>query len=97
MIEAQPLRRHDLHPQSVTNRPGLLMFRPARCNIPAIFVCGGPMEAGKTTSGKTVVDSAFYAWTQVTNGQMTRRIDDIENHACPQCGRLLGMFTLQTA
>ena len=33
--------------------PGMLMGA-VRCNIPTIFVSGGPMEAGKTPDGKTV-------------------------------------------
>ena len=33
--------------------PGMLMGA-MRCNIPTIFVSGGPMEAGKTPDGKTV-------------------------------------------
>lgn len=74
--------------------PGMLMAA-ARCNIPAIFVSGGPMEAGKTTDGKTVdLISAFYAVTQVTSGQMSQsELTDIENHACPTCGSCSGMFT----
>lgn len=74
--------------------PGMLMAA-ARCNIPAIFVSGGPMEAGKTTDGKTVdLISAFYAVSQYTNGQMTEaQVTDIENNACPTCGSCSGMFT----
>ena len=33
--------------------PGMLMGA-VRCNIPTVFVSGGPMEAGKTREGKTV-------------------------------------------
>jgi dihydroxy-acid dehydratase len=33
--------------------PGMLMAA-MRCNIPTVFVSGGPMEAGKTAAGKTV-------------------------------------------
>jgi len=74
--------------------PGMLMAA-ARCNIPAIFVSGGPMEAGKTSSGKAVdLISAFYAVSQVTSGQMTEaELTDIENNACPTCGSCSGMFT----
>src|SRR5512139_2613857 len=58
--------------------PGMLMAA-ARCNIPAIFVSGGPMEAGKTADGKTVdLISAFYAVSQYASGQMTEaQVTDI--------------------
>jgi dihydroxy-acid dehydratase len=74
--------------------PGMLMAA-ARCNIPAIFVSGGPMEAGRTSDGKKVdLISAFYAVSQYTNGQMTEaQVTDIENNACPTCGSCSGMFT----
>jgi len=74
--------------------PGMMMAA-ARCNIPAIFVSGGPMEAGKTADGKTVdLISAFYAVSQHTAGRMDdTTLADIENHACPTCGSCSGMFT----
>ncbi|HSW44157.1 MAG TPA: dihydroxy-acid dehydratase [Phycisphaerae bacterium] len=74
--------------------PGMLMAA-ARCNIPTIFVSGGPMEAGKTADGKTVdLISAFYAVSQHAAGLMDeRQVTDIENHACPTCGSCSGMFT----
>ena len=74
--------------------PGMLMAA-ARCNIPAIFVSGGPMEPGKTADGKTVdLISAFYAVSQHAAGLMDeRQVIDIENHACPTCGSCSGMFT----
>ena len=74
--------------------PGMMMAA-ARCNIPAIFVSGGPMEAGKTADGKTVdLIHAFYAVSQHTAGRMDdATLADIENHACPTCGSCSGMFT----
>ncbi|HOA75552.1 MAG TPA: dihydroxy-acid dehydratase [Phycisphaerae bacterium] len=74
--------------------PGMLMAA-ARCNIPTLFVSGGPMEAGRTSDG-TKVDliSAFYAVSQYTSGAMTeKQVADIENSACPTCGSCSGMFT----
>src|SRR5580765_6149942 len=48
--------------------PGMLMGA-MRCNIPTVFVSGGPMEAGKTESGKTVdLIDAFVAGVQRQNG-----------------------------
>jgi dihydroxy-acid dehydratase len=74
--------------------PGMLMAA-ARCNIPTIFVSGGPMEAGRTADGQTVdLISAFYAVSQHTAGKMDdKTVADIENHACPTCGSCSGMFT----
>ncbi len=74
--------------------PGMMMAA-ARCNIPTIFVSGGPMEAGRTTEGKSVdLIDAFYAVSQHTAGRMDdKMLADIENHACPTCGSCSGMFT----
>lgn len=74
--------------------PGMLMAA-ARCNIPAVFVSGGPMEAGRTADGKTVdLIHAFYAVSQHTAGLMDEAsVRDIENNACPTCGSCSGMFT----
>jgi len=74
--------------------PGMMMAA-ARCNIPTIFVSGGPMEAGRTSDGKKVdLISAFYAVSEVTNGTMDEaKLKEIENHACPTCGSCSGMFT----
>jgi len=63
--------------------PGMLMAA-ARCNIPTIFVSGGPMEAGRTSNGQTVdLISTFYAVSQHAVGRITdQQLTDIENHAC---------------
>ncbi|NLX13621.1 MAG: dihydroxy-acid dehydratase [Phycisphaerales bacterium] len=74
--------------------PGMLMAA-GRCNIPAIIVSGGPMEAGRTSDGKKVdLISAFYAVSQRSAGLIDdAALADIENHACPTCGSCSGMFT----
>lgn len=74
--------------------PGMMMAA-ARCNIPTIFVSGGPMEAGRTSDGKSVdLIDAFYAVSQHSAGRMDdRTLMDIENNACPTCGSCSGMFT----
>jgi dihydroxy-acid dehydratase len=74
--------------------PGMLMAA-LRLNIPAIFVSGGPMEAGKTRlAGKEVkldlVDAMVTAADdRVSDEDVTR----IERSACPTCGSCSGMFT----
>jgi dihydroxy-acid dehydratase len=74
--------------------PGMFMGA-MRVNIPTIFVSGGPMEAGRTASGKTVdLIDAFVAGVQKQNGQLSAEdLDEIEKAACPTCGSCSGMFT----
>ena len=74
--------------------PGMIMGA-MRCNIPTVFVSGGPMYAGKTDDG-VVVDliSVFEAVGSVSSGKMTeKRLSEIERVACPTCGSCSGMFT----
>jgi dihydroxy-acid dehydratase len=74
--------------------PGMLMAA-LRLNIPAIFVSGGPMEAGKVKHGDLVrsvdlVDAMIAAADpKVTDAET----DDMERSACPTCGSCSGMFT----
>jgi len=74
--------------------PGMFMGA-MRVNIPTIFVSGGPMEAGKTESGKTVdLIDAFIGGVQRQNGKISaEELDAIEKAACPTCGSCSGMFT----
>ncbi len=74
--------------------PGMFMGA-MRVNVPTIFVSGGPMEAGRTASGKTVdLIDAFVAGVQKQNGQLSAaELDEIEQAACPTCGSCSGMFT----
>ncbi len=74
--------------------PGMLMAA-MRCNIPTIFVSGGPMYAGKTEDGQSVdLISVFEGVGSVAAGTMTEaRLAEIEKVACPTCGSCSGMFT----
>jgi dihydroxy-acid dehydratase len=74
--------------------PGMFMGA-MRVNVPTIFVSGGPMEAGRTASGKTVnLIDAFVAGVQKQNGSISAEaLDEIEKAACPTCGSCSGMFT----
>ena len=70
--------------------PGMMMAA-MRLNIPAIFVSGGPMEAG-VIDGKMydLVDAMVMAADpSVSDEKMSR----IEKDACPTCGSCSGMFT----
>ena len=75
--------------------PGMLMAA-VRLNIPTIFVCGGPMEAGKTADGKAVdLISVFEGVGPVQDGQDRRgRAQRARMYAAaPRCGSCSGMFT----
>ena len=74
--------------------PGMLMAA-MRLNIPAIFVSGGPMEAGKVTwrdheKAVDLVDAMIVAADDdVTDSES----ENMERSACPTCGSCSGMFT----
>jgi dihydroxy-acid dehydratase len=74
--------------------PGMFMGA-MRVNIPTVFVSGGPMEAGRTASGKTVdLIDAFVGGVQKAGGKITEaELEEIEKAACPTCGSCSGMFT----
>jgi dihydroxy-acid dehydratase len=75
--------------------PGMMMAA-ARVNIPAVFVSGGPMAAGRDPeTGKALnLASVFEAVGQLSKQAITEsKLDEIERHACPTCGSCSGMFT----
>lgn len=70
--------------------PGMLMAA-MRLNIPAVFVSGGPMEAGKVNG-----ENADLITAMVKGGDPTvsdEELNEIEHKACPGCGACSGMFT----
>lgn len=74
--------------------PGMLMAA-VRTNVPAVFVSGGPMEAGKTKDGKNLsLVSVFEGVGGYLSGKMSREeLLELESSACPTCGSCSGMFT----
>ncbi len=74
--------------------PGMLMAA-MRLNIPAIFVSGGPMEAGKVVlDGKEVkVDLVDAMINAVDPNVSDEDSEKTERSACPTCGSCSGMFT----
>ncbi|QCJ41398.1 dihydroxy-acid dehydratase [Bacillus sp. S3] len=74
--------------------PGMLMAA-ARTNVPSVFVSGGPMEAGVSSTGKNLsLTSVFEGVGAYHNGSMTeQQLLEIETSACPTCGSCSGMFT----
>ena len=72
--------------------PGMLMAA-LRLNIPAIFVSGGPMEAGKTEGvnhGLDLVDAIVMGSDPQVSDEV---VEQVERSACPTCGSCSGMFT----
>jgi dihydroxy-acid dehydratase len=74
--------------------PGMLMAA-LRINVPAVFVSGGPMEAGKVViKGKEVALDLVDAMVAAGDEHYTdEEVADIERAACPTCGSCSGMFT----
>ncbi|MCK4362869.1 MAG: dihydroxy-acid dehydratase [Dehalococcoidia bacterium] len=76
--------------------PGMLMAA-VRLNIPAIFISGGPMLAGRLGGTKLDVSTMFMAVGRVNAGRMSEtELDELERVACPGCGSCAGMFTANT-
>ena len=70
--------------------PGMLMAA-MRLNIPAVFVSGGPMEAGKLgTRALDLVDAMVMAADDTVSDD---EVAAVEANACPTCGSCSGMFT----
>ena len=74
--------------------PGMLMAA-VRCNIPTIFVSGGPMEAGRTPEGRKVdlVDVFIGAAARQDGKLSAEELLTLEQTGCPTCGSCSGMFT----
>lgn len=70
--------------------PGMLMAA-MRLNIPAVFVSGGPMEAGNI-NGKDY-DLIDVMVKGADNAVPEYELQKIEMNACPTCGSCSGMFT----
>ena len=74
--------------------PGMLMAC-IRCNIPTIFVSGGPMAAGRATDGKAIdLITVFEGVGAYKQGKLNdEELFELERNACPGCGSCSGMFT----
>ncbi|WP_028544823.1 dihydroxy-acid dehydratase [Paenibacillus taiwanensis] len=74
--------------------PGMIMGA-LRCNIPTVFVSGGPMKAGKDSNGRSISLSSVF---EGVGAYQAGKIDDkglleLEQYGCPTCGSCSGMFT----
>jgi len=74
--------------------PGMLMAA-LRLNIPAVFVSGGPMEAGKVEfRGEKLSIDLIDAMIKAGDSSINdTEVEQIERSACPTCGSCSGMFT----
>ncbi len=74
--------------------PGMLMAA-LRLNIPAVFVSGGPMEAGKVRwHGEMRMVDLIDAMIEAADQHNTdKEVAAMERSACPTCGSCSGMFT----
>ncbi|WP_280201904.1 dihydroxy-acid dehydratase [Nocardia cyriacigeorgica] len=76
--------------------PGMLNAA-MRLNIPAVFVSGGPMEAGKAVVVGGVAQAPTDLVTAISasanSAVSDEGLDEVERSACPTCGSCSGMFT----
>ena len=74
--------------------PGMMMAA-LRLNIPAVFVSGGPMEAGKVSvKGKIKKVDLIDAMVAAADSSVSdEEVEALERSACPTCGSCSGMFT----
>jgi len=80
--------------------PGMLMAA-VRLNLPAIFISGGPMLAGRLGSDNGVkqvdLSSVFEAVGKAAKGVISEdELEQLAEVACPGCGSCAGMFTANT-
>ena len=75
--------------------PGMLMAA-LRLNIPAVFVSGGPMEAGKVQQQGGLAKPVDLIDAMIVAADPNRSDSEVEAYersACPTCGSCSGMFT----
>jgi dihydroxy-acid dehydratase len=74
--------------------PGMIMGA-LRVDIPAIFVSGGPMAAGRTPEGEVVDLISVFEGVGAYQARTidAARLKVLEDSACPTCGSCSGLFT----
>jgi dihydroxy-acid dehydratase len=94
MIMAHPFDGMVCIPNCDKIVPGMVMAA-LRVNIPAIFVSGGPMRAGRTPEGEVIdLISVFEGVGSFKAGTISgKRLRVLERFACPSCGSCAGLFT----
>lgn len=93
MVMAHPLDGLVFIPNCDKIVPGMLMAA-ARLDVPAVFVSGGPMMAGRHQGKAVDLSNVFEAVGRVKAGHMSEEeLASLEESACPGCGSCAGMFT----
>jgi dihydroxy-acid dehydratase len=93
MVSAHPLDGLVFIPNCDKIVPGMLMAA-ARLDLPAIFVSGGPMQAGRFHGRAVDLTNMFEGVGKVKAGHMSEEeLAELENCACPGYGSCAGMFT----
>ncbi|HEV59047.1 MAG TPA: dihydroxy-acid dehydratase, partial [Phycisphaerales bacterium] len=70
------------------------LMAASRLDVPAIFVSGGPMLAGRYRGQAVDVKTMFEAVGEVQAGRMSEaELAVLEQAACPGCGSCAGLFT----
>jgi dihydroxy-acid dehydratase len=100
LAEAYPLDGLVLIPNCDKIVPGMLMGA-IRVNIPAIFISGGPMLAGRINENNRTrqidLSDVVEAMGKTITGEISvEQLEQLENAACPTCGSCAGMFTANT-
>ena len=73
--------------------PGMLMAA-IRLNLPAIFISGGPMLAGRVDNRAVSLSSTFEAIGLYNSQKIDeKKLKEYEEESCPTCGSCSGMFT----
>lgn len=76
--------------------PGMLMAA-VRCNIPAIFITGGPMLPGYAGGKELSLIDVFEGVGKVAAGTMSEgELTELEKCAMPGCGSCQGLYTANT-
>ncbi len=76
--------------------PGMLMAA-MRLNIPAVYVSGGPMAAGRCGGKSCDLISVFEGVGAFEQKKISQKdLDELEDKACPTEGSCAGMFTANT-
>jgi dihydroxy-acid dehydratase len=93
MASAHPLDGLVFIPNCDKIVPEMLMAA-ARLNLPAVFVSGGPMAAGRFRGRAVDLSNVFEGVGKVKAGHMSEEdLAELEDCACPGCGSCAGMFT----
>jgi dihydroxy-acid dehydratase len=72
-----------------------MLMAAMRLNVPAIYVSGGPMKAGRMADGRAIsLSTVFEGVGAFSAGKIDEAaLLELERKGCPTCGSCSGMFT----